>query len=70
MNFFKMFLNNYQRKFHRIPSVNPSVIKNIIIEGYTDEMEQINLFFITNGFTDGKKITDERFTDEAFPSVN
>jgi len=66
MNFFKMFLNNYQRKFHRIPLV----IKNIIIEGYTDEMEQINLFFITNGFTDGKKITDERFTDEAFPSVN
>jgi hypothetical protein len=28
-----------------IPSVNPSVIKNIITEGYTDEMKQINLFF-------------------------
>jgi hypothetical protein len=28
-----------------IPSVNPSVIKNIITEGYTDKMERINLFF-------------------------
>ena len=27
------------------------------------------IFFITNGFTDRKKITDERFTDEAFWSV-
>jgi hypothetical protein len=33
-------------------------------------MKQINLFFfITDGFTDGKKITDESFTDGAFPSV-
>jgi len=28
-----------------IPSVNPLVIKNIITEGYTDEMKRINLFF-------------------------
>jgi hypothetical protein len=57
-----------------IPSVNLLVIKNIITEGYTDEMKRINFFFITNGFTDGQKITDERFTDGAFllviPSVN
>ena len=53
-----------------ISSVIPSVIKNIITEGYTDEMERINLFiFITNGFTDGKKITDKRFIDGEFPSV-
>jgi hypothetical protein len=35
------------------PSVNPSVI----------------LFFITNRLIEEKKITDERFTDGAFPSV-
>jgi len=29
-----------------ISSVIPSVIKNIITEGYTDEMERINLFFL------------------------
>ena len=28
-----------------IPSVNPLVIKNIITEGYTDEMKRIHLFF-------------------------
>jgi hypothetical protein len=28
-----------------------------------------NIFFITNGFTDEQKITDERFTDGDFPSV-
>jgi hypothetical protein len=28
-----------------------------------------NIFFITNGLTDGQKITDERFTDEDFSSV-
>jgi hypothetical protein len=28
-----------------IPSVNPLVIKNIITEGYIDEMKQINSFF-------------------------
>ena len=52
-----------------IPSVNLLVIKNIITEGYTDEMKRINFFFITNGFTDGQKIIDERFTNGAFPSV-
>jgi len=29
-----------------ILSVNPLVIKNIITEEYTDEMKQINLFFL------------------------
>jgi hypothetical protein len=28
-----------------IPSVNPWVIKNIITEGYTDEMKRVILFF-------------------------
>jgi hypothetical protein len=37
-----------------VPLVNPSVI----------------IFFITNGFTDGQKIIDERFTNEAFPMKN
>jgi hypothetical protein len=32
-------------------------------------MERINLFFITNEFTDEKKITDKRFTDRNAPSV-
>jgi hypothetical protein len=36
-----------------IPSVNPLVIKNIITEGYTDEMKRVILFFISDGFTDG-----------------
>jgi hypothetical protein len=58
----------FSEKIQLIPSVNPLVIKNIITEGYTDEMKRI-IFFFTNGFTDGKKITDERFTDRAFPSV-
>jgi hypothetical protein len=49
--------------------VNPLVIKNIITEGYTDEMKRVILFFIIDGFTDGQKITDERFTDGEFPSV-
>jgi hypothetical protein len=31
-----------------IPSVNPSVIKNIITEGYTDEMKRV-IFFIFDG---------------------
>jgi len=52
-----------------IPLVNPLVIKNIITEGYTDEMKRVILFFIIDGFTDGQKITDERFTDGEFPSV-
>ena len=52
-----------------IPSVNPLVIKNIITEGYTDEMKRVIVFFIIDGFTDGQKITDERFTDGEFPSV-
>jgi hypothetical protein len=50
-------------------SVNPLVIKNIITEGYTDEMKRVIVFFIIDGFTDGQKITDERFTDGEFPSV-
>jgi hypothetical protein len=28
------------------PSVNPLVIKNIITEGYTDEMKRVILFFL------------------------
>ena len=47
-------------------SVNPLVIKNIITEGYTDEMKRVIVFFIIYGFTDGKKITDEIFTDREF----
>ena len=71
MDFLKMFLNNYRRNYRlyfsriyrrnemsnffyvSVPSVNPSVII---------------FFFITNGFTDEQKITDERFIDGAFPS--
>jgi hypothetical protein len=56
----------------------------VFFEGYTDGMKRviffyasiplvnpsiIIFFFITNGFTDGQKITDERFTDGAFLSV-
>jgi hypothetical protein len=35
-----------------IPSVNPLLIKNIITEGYTDEMKWV-IFFISDRFTDG-----------------
>jgi hypothetical protein len=28
-----------------IPTVNPLVIKNIITEGYTDEMKRVNFFY-------------------------
>ena len=52
-----------------ISSIIPSVIKNIITEGYTDEMERINLFFYYQQIYRRKKITDERFTDGAFLSV-
>jgi len=51
----------------------------IFFEGYTDGMKwiiffyasvpSVIIFFITNGFTDGQKITDKRFIDGAFPSV-
>jgi len=52
------------------PSVNPLVIKKYYYRGIYRENEAYNfIFFITNGFTDGQKITDKRFTDEAFPSV-
>jgi len=34
------------------PSVILSVIKNIITEGYTDEMKRV-IFFISDGFIDG-----------------
>jgi hypothetical protein len=51
----------------------------VFFEGYTDGMKRViflricsvnksvcnNIFFITNGFTDEQKITDERFTDGA-----
>ena len=55
----------------------------VFFKGYTDGMMRVfflrvysvsksvgnNIFFITNGFTNRQKITDERFTDIAFPSV-
>jgi len=44
---------------------NPLVIKNIITEGYTDEMKRAIVFF-----TNEKKITDERCTDRSFSLVN
>jgi len=50
-----------------IPSVNLLVIKKYYYRGI---YRRNKYFFITNRFTDGKKITDERFTDGAFPSVN
>ena len=71
MDFLKKNLNNYRRNYRwsfsrdiptessgyffyaSVPSVNPSVI----------------IFFITNAFTDGLKIIDERFIDGAFPSM-
>jgi len=45
----------FLNNYQRVCSVNKSVGNNI--------------FFITNGFTDGQKITDEKFTDGAFLSV-
>jgi hypothetical protein len=58
-----MILNNYQRNY-QWNFVGISVgNKKIITEGYTDEIKQVILFFIINGFTDGQKITDEKFTD-------
>ena len=75
MNFFKMFLNNYRRNYRR----------NIITEGYTDEMKRINLVFyyqriyrrkihrrsIFVGDSVGKLITDGyvSYTDGKIPSV-
>ena len=55
----------------------------VFFEGYTDGMKRVIYFFcvsvlsvnpsviifFTNEFTDGQKITDERFTDGAFLSV-
>ena len=35
----------FSEKIQLIPSVNPLVIKNIITEGYTDEMKRIIFFF-------------------------
>ena len=48
-----------------ISSVIPSVIKNIITEGYTDEMERINLFFLlpTDLPTDKKLPTKDSPTE-------
>ena len=54
MNFFKMFLNNYRRKF-------PSVIKKIYQRVCSASKSVGNI--ITNGITDEQKITGERFTD-------
>ena len=44
-----------------ISSVIPSVIKNIITEGYTDEMERINLFFLLP--TEKKLLTKDSPTE-------
>jgi len=53
-----------------IPSVNPSVIKKYYYRGIYRRNEVGNfIFFIYDGFTDRQKITVERFTDGAFPSV-
>ena len=53
-----------------IPSVNPLVIKKYYYRGiYRRNEADKFIFFITNGFTDGQKINDERFTDGAFPLV-
>ena len=54
-----------------IPSVNPLVIKKYYYRGIYQQNEADKfIFFITNGFTDGQKLTDERFTDGNAPSVN
>jgi hypothetical protein len=65
-----MFLNNYRRNFE-FPLVIQSVIKKYYYRRvfFVSKSVGNNIFFITNGFTDGQKITDERFTDGAFPSV-
>lgn len=67
MNFFKCFLIISDR----ILLVNPLVIKNIITDASVPSVNPpvIIFFFITNEFTDGKKITEKRFTDGSFPSV-
>jgi hypothetical protein len=53
-----------------IPLVNPLVIKKYYYRGIYRRNEAGNFnFFISDGFTDGQKITNERFTDEAFSSV-
>ena len=50
-NSISKFVGNKKYYYRRVFSVSKSVGNNI--------------FFITNGFTDGKKITDKRFTDGA-----
>ena len=53
-----------------ILSVNPLVIKKYYYRGIYRQNEADKFFFFnTNGFIDGKKITDKRFTDRAFPLV-
>jgi len=53
-----------------IPSVNPLVIKKYYYRGiYRRNEADKFIFCIINGFTDRKKITDERFTNGSFPSV-
>jgi hypothetical protein len=53
-----------------IPSVNLLVIKKYYYRGiYRRNKADKFIFFITNVFTDGQKITDKRFTDGAFLSV-
>jgi len=37
---------------------------------FLNNYQQKKILFYYREFIDGKKITDERFTDRAFPSVN
>jgi hypothetical protein len=49
------------------PSVIPLVIKKYYYRGIYRQNEAGNfIFFISDGFTDGQKITDKSFTDGAF----
>jgi hypothetical protein len=49
-----------------ISSVIPSVIKNIITEGYTDEMERINFFLLPTDLPTEKKLLTKDSPTENF----
>jgi hypothetical protein len=49
-----------------IPSVNLLVIKNIITEGYTDEMKRINFFLLPTDLPTDKKLPTKNSLTEHF----
>ena len=61
-------MNFFKNVFIFLPTEFPSVIKKYFYRRVCSASKSVGNI-ITDGFTDGQKITDERFTDKNYTSV-